>query len=398
MTGQKKHGVGVTRSTSPAPCTVFLTRTIPEPGPTLLRSRFVVRGGENDRDIGRDELKSGSAGAHALLCTLREKIDAEVLDAAGPSLRVVSNLAVGYDNIDVDAATARGVLVTNTPGVLTEATADLAWALLLAAARRVPEGDRLVRAGGFAGWSPTMLLGHDIAGRTLGIVGMGQIGRAVARRSIGFDMRVLYTRRSGPLAPDELPIGVTPGEGGTNRAGPAGTASHGGASGTASGRVVWEYRSRLDDLLEEADVVSLHVPLSSETRHLLGPRELALLKPGAILVNTARGPVIDESALVEALRSGRLGAVGLDVYEDEPALHPGLLTLDNTVLLPHLGSATVETRGRMAELAAQNVISALCGDPVPHPVNARVLEGVRDGFCPERSLRASSDQPRDEVG
>lgn len=369
MAGEKKHGVGATRSGPPVPRIVFLTRAIPEPGPTLLRSRFVVRGGEKDRDIARDELKSGSAGAHALLCTLREHIDAEVLDAAGPSLRVVSNLAVGYDNIDVDAATARGVLVTNTPGVLTEATADLTWALLLAAARRVPEGDRLVRAGGFTGWSPTMLLGHDIAGRTLGIVGMGQIGRAVARRSIGFDMRVLYTRRSGPLAPDELPIGVTSGEGSMDQPESVGTAHDG-----ASRRVVWEYRSRLDDLLQEADVVSLHVPLSSETRHLLGRRELALLKPGAILVNTSRGPVIDESALVEALRSGRLGAVGLDVYEDEPAVHPGLLTLDNTVLLPHLGSATVETRGRMAELAAQNVISALCGDLVPHPVNARALK------------------------
>ncbi|MHB9150740.1 MAG: 2-hydroxyacid dehydrogenase [Thermoleophilia bacterium] len=393
MAGEKKPGVGATGSRSPDPRIVFLTRAIPEPGPTLLRSRFVVRGGEKDRDIGRDELMSGAAGAHALLCTLREHIDAEVLDAAGPSLRVVSNLAVGYDNIDVSAATARGVLVTNTPGVLTEATADLAWTLLLAAARRVPEGDRLVRAGGFTGWSPTMLLGHDVAGRTLGIVGMGHIGRAVARRSIGFDMRVLYTRRSGPLAREELPIGVTPGAGGADRPGPAGTVD-GGASRT----VAWEYRSRLDDLLREADMVSLHVPLSSETRHLLGARELSLLKPGAILVNTARGPVIDESALVEALRSGRLGAAGLDVYEDEPAVHPGLVTLDNTVLLPHLGSATLETRGRMAELAAQNVMAALCGDPVPHPVNARALGGVKDGSCPEQSLGTDSGKPPDEAG
>ena len=216
---------------------VFLTRAIPEPGPTLLRSRFLVRGGADDRDISRDQLMSGVAGADALLCTLREQVDSEVLDAAGPSLLVVSNMAVGYDNIDVAAATERGVLVTNTPGVLTEATADLAWALLLAAARRVPEGDRLVRSGAFGGWAPTMLLGREMAGRTLGIVGMGQIGRAVARRSLGFGMRVLYTRRSGPLTPEELPPGVTSSEAEALIARPA-TAQHGPAALPA----VWEYR------------------------------------------------------------------------------------------------------------------------------------------------------------
>lgn len=387
----EKRRVGGARSGVPAPPVVFLTRAIPEPGLTLLRSIFLVRGGADDRDISRDELLSGVARADALLCTLRERVDVEVLDAAGPSLLVVSNMAVGYDNIDVAAATERGVLVANTPGVLTEATADLAWALLLAAARRVPEGDRLVRSGAFGGWAPTMLLGREMAGRTLGIVGMGQIGRAVARRSIGFGMRVLYTRRSGPLAPEELPPGVV-GVGGEALVDRPATARHAAAPAPA----VWEYRPRLDDLLREADMVSVHVPLSPETRHLLGPERLALLKPGAVLVNTSRGPVIDESALVEALRSGRLGAAGLDVYEDEPAVHPGLLALENTVLLPHLGSATVETRGRMAELAALNAIAAVKAETVPHLVNPEALQRRRGADALERDPRVDLGASRNQ--
>lgn len=322
--------------------TLFLTRAIPAPGPALLRERFDVRGGEVDRDLSRDQLLDGVRGVHAVLCTLRERIDAEVLEAAGPSLVVVSNYAVGYDNIDVAEATRRGVLVTNTPGVLTDATADLAWALILSAARRVVEGDRLVRGGGFHGWAPTMLLGREVAGATLGIVGMGQIGRAVARRAAGFSMRVVYTRRSGPLAAGE---DVEAG---------------------------WEYREALDELLREADVISLHVPLNAETRHLLGAREFALMRPDAVLVNTSRGAVMDEAALVDALRAGRPGAAGLDVYEEEPSVHPGLTALDNAVLLPHLGSATVAARGRMAELAARNAAAALWGESVPHPVNPHV--------------------------
>ncbi len=387
----EKRRVGGARGGVPPPPVVFLTRTIPEPGPTLLRSLFLVRGGADDRDVSRDELMSGVAGADALLCTLRERVDAGVLDAAGSSLLVVSNMAVGYDNIDVAAATERGVLVTNTPGVLTEATADLAWALLLAAARRVPEGDRLVRSGAFGGWAPTMLLGHEMAGRTLGIVGMGQIGRAVARRSLGFNMRVLYTRRSGPLDPEELPSGVVGTEAEALIARPAG-ARHAAAPPPA----VWEYRLQLDDLLREADMVSVHVPLLPETRHLLGPERLALLKPGAVLVNTSRGPVIDESALVEALRSGGLGAAGLDVYENEPAVHPGLLALENTVLLPHLGSATVETRGRMAELAALNAIAAVNADTVPHLVNPEALRRRRRAVGPEWGPRLDGGASRDQ--
>ncbi|MBU2604071.1 MAG: D-glycerate dehydrogenase [Actinobacteria bacterium] len=323
---------------------LFLTRRIPEPGPTLLRGSFTVCGGDEDRDLTGADLLDGVRGAAAVLCTLRERIDAAVLDAAGSSLRVVSNYAVGYDNIDVAAATERGILVTNTPGVLTDATADLTWALILAAARRVVEGDRMVRSGAFQGWAPTMLLGADVAGATLGIVGMGQIGRAVARRAAGFSMPVVYTRRSGPLKLEETPAGVE-----------------------------WRYCSDLDDLLREADIISVHVPLTEGTRHLLGARELALVRPGVVLVNTARGPVVHEEALVEALRAGPLGAAGLDVYEDEPAIHPGLVGLENVVLLPHLGSATHAARGRMAELAARNAIAALSGKRVPHPVNPEVL-------------------------
>ena len=324
---------------------LFLTRRIPDPGLALIREAFAVTGGEEDRPLERESLLRGVAGADALLSLLTETVDAAVMDAAGPRLRVISNMAVGVDNIDVAAATARGILVTNTPGVLTDATADLTWALILSTVRRVVEGDRMVREGRFGRWSPFMLLGRDVAGLTLGIVGMGRIGQAVARRALGWDMRVIYTRRSGPLPPDQIPHGAR-----------------------------WESRAGLDDVLREADIVSLHVPLLPETRHLIGVRELALMRPGSYLINTARGPVVDEAALVEALKSGHLAGAGLDVYEHEPELAPGLADLPNATLLPHLGSATVETRGRMAELAALNAIAAVRGEPVPHLVNPEVLQ------------------------
>jgi glyoxylate reductase len=324
---------------------LFLTRRIPDPGLTVIRRTFTVAGGEEDRPLERDALLRGIAGADALLCLLTETIDGAVMDAAGPQLRVISNMAVGVDNIDVAAATARGILVTNTPGVLTDATADLAWALILSAVRRVVEGDKLVRAGRFQLWSPFMLLGRSVAGATLGIVGMGRIGQAVAKRALGWDMKVIYTRRSGLLAAGQVPPGAR-----------------------------WEFRPNLGELLQEADIVSLHVPLTPETRHLVGASELALMKPGSYLVNTARGPVVDEAALVEALRIGHLGGAGLDVYEREPELALGLAGLPNATLLPHLGSATVETRGRMAESAALNAVAAVRGEPVPHMVNPEVLD------------------------
>ncbi|MBN1320175.1 MAG: D-glycerate dehydrogenase [Thermoleophilia bacterium] len=323
---------------------LFLTRRIPEPGYSLAHEVFTVTGGEQDQPLARDLLLQGIAGSDALICLLTETVDGPVMDAAGGGLRVISDMAVGFDNVDVAAATARGILVTNTPGVLTEATADLAWALILGAARRVVEGDRLVREGRFERWGPFLLLGRAVAGAALGIVGMGRIGQAVARRALGFDMRVLYTRLHGPLPVEELPAGAR-----------------------------WEHCRDLDQLLSEADIVSLHVPLDSGTRHLIGARELGLMRPGSFLVNTSRGPVVDEVALVDALREGRLGGAGLDVYEDEPRLAPGLVGLENVVLLPHLGSATVETRGRMAVLAVENALAAVRGEAVPHVVNPEVL-------------------------
>jgi glyoxylate reductase len=320
---------------------LFLTRRSPEPGPTILAPVFEVRGGTEDRAATREEILAGVAGVDAILCFLTDRIDQHVMDAAGPQLRVISNFAVGYDNIDVAAATERGVLVTNTPGVLTDATADLAWALILAVSRRVAEGDHRVRAGVFDPWGPFVLLGRQVFGATLGIVGIGRIGKAVARRAQGFNMKVLYTRAGGPL-PD-------PGD--------------------------WEYKA-LDDLLLMSDFVSVHVPLSDTTRHLIGARELALMRPGAFLVNTARGPVVDERALVEALREGHLGGAGLDVYENEPRLEPGLTDLANVVLLPHVGSATIETRSAMARLSAENAVNAILGKPVAHRVNSPACQAV----------------------
>ncbi len=265
------------------------------------------------------------AGVDALLCLLTDRIDARVLEGA-ERLRIVANMAAGTDNVDLAAAERLGVAVTNTPDVLSEATADLAFALLLAVARRLVEGDRWVRAGRFQGWSPDLLLGLDVHGRTLGIVGSGRIGRAMARRAEGFGMHVLARgRREGPP---------------------------------------------LEELLGRADFVSLHVPLTSETRHLIGARELRCMQPHAVLLNTARGPVVDEAALVRALREGWIAGAGLDVYEREPALEPGLAELDNVVLAPHAGSATQGTRRRMAEIAADNVIACLAGRALPSPVIA----------------------------
>jgi glyoxylate reductase len=262
-------------------------------------------------------------GALALLCLLTDRIDAAFLEKA-PGLRIVANMAVGTDNVDLAAARRLGIAVSNTPDVLTDATADLAFALLLAAARRLAWADRFVRGGGFTGWHPELGIGLDVTGRTLGIVGAGRIGRAVAARAAGFRMEVLFHSRSG---------------------------------GTP-----------LDELLERSDFVSLHVPLTPETRHRIGARELARMKRTAVLVNTARGPIVDEEALVRALADGTIAAAGLDVFEREPALAPGLAALPNVVLAPHLGSATIATRARMAEIAARNVVAALTDRPIPNRV------------------------------
>ena len=262
-------------------------------------------------------------GFQALLCLLTDRVDAGLLEGA-KGLRIVANMAVGTDNVDLEAARRLGIAVSNTPDVLTDATADLAFALLLAAARGLVWADRLVRAGGFTGWAPELGVGLDVAERTLGIVGAGRIGQAVAERARGFRMQVLARRLSGGVS--------------------------------------------LDELLERSDFVSLHVPLTPETHHLIGEAELARMKPTAVLINTARGPVVDEAALVRALRERRIAAAGLDVFEREPALEAGLAALPNVVLAPHLGSATVATRDRMAEIAARNIVACAWGEPLPTAV------------------------------
>jgi glyoxylate reductase len=326
---------------------VFVTRELPLPtgrqaaDPTpRLREVAEVDVWRGDEPPPHHELIRRAADADALLTMLTDPIDAAVL-GAGKRLRIVANTAVGYDNVDVAAATERGILVTNTPGVLTETTADLAFALLLAAARRVVEGDRLTRTGGWKSWHPSFLLGQDVHGATLGIVGLGQIGLAVARRARGFGMRILYHARTRhPQAEAELDLEFVD----------------------------------LDRLLRESDFVSLHVPLSAETRHLIGERELALMKPSAVLVNAARGPVVDQRALYAALKTRRIAAAGLDVAEIEPIpLEDPLLTLDNVVVTPHIGSASVATRARMAEMAVESVLQALRGEMPSNCVNAEAF-------------------------
>jgi len=316
--------------------TVYVTRLLTDDAMAAVAAlgRPVVAGREEPPT--REDVLRDVAGAVAVVATLTDRVDAAVLDAAGPGLRVVANVAVGYDNVDVAAARARGVVVTNTPGVLDDATADLTMGLVLAAARRIPEGDRFLRRGTPWVWGPRMMTGLDLsAGATLGIVGYGRIGRAVARRARGFGMRLLATpSRSRVYDAD--------------------------ADGVRF--------AELDDLLAEADVVTLHVPLTDATRHLIGAAALARMKPTALLVNTARGGVVDTEAMVEALRAGRIGGAALDVFEDEPHVDPRLLELEQVVLTPHLGSAGDRTRSAMCLLAVRNVAAVLAGDPPLTPV------------------------------
>jgi len=315
---------------------VLITRIVPAAaGKTLAAAglSFEMLGG--DASPGRAELLARASGRRGVLASLSDKVDAEFLSAAGPSLCVVANFAVGFENIDLAACRAAGVVATNTPDVLTDATADLTWALILAAARRVGEGERMVRAGRWVGWAPTQMMGLELRGSTLGIVGAGRIGSAVARRAIGFGMKVIYVH---PRAAVDLE------------------------------RDLAARRVELEECLSTADVVSLHIPMRPENRHLLDRRRLGLIRPSAILINTARGPLIDEAALVEILRERRIAAAGLDVYEFEPKLSPGLTELENVVLLPHLGSATQATRDRMAELAARNIVEVLAGRPAVTPL------------------------------
>jgi glyoxylate reductase len=307
----------------------------------MLRGAGEVWLSPHDRPLEVHELHDAVAGADAVVTLLHDRVDEALLEAAGPQLRCVANVAVGFDNIDVAAATERGVVVTNTPGVLVDATADLAMALILAVTRRVGEGERFVRARRAWSWDLFFMLGSGLAGKTLGVVGLGAIGRAVAARARAFGLKIVYA------APRAAPAEVE--------------------SALAARHLA------LDELLQSSDIVTLHCPLTPQTRHLIDGPALERMPPTAFLINTARGPVVDEDALVRALRGGALAGAGLDVYENEPEVHPGLLELENVVLLPHLGSATLETRTAMATLAAENAVAVLERRRPPTPVNPEVL-------------------------
>ena len=314
---------------------VLITRQLPGDAVEKLKEECDLLRDPPSDQMPRNQLLELIQEADALICLLSETIDREVISRA-PKLKVISNYAVGYNNIDVAFATERKIYVTNTPDVLTEATADLAWALLLAAARRVVEGDEMVRQNRFTGWAPDLLLGLDVAYKTLGVVGLGRIGLAVARRAKGFGMRVLYWSKNRKEQWEEQ-FGL-------------------------------EYQP-LDTLLQTADFVSLNVALTPETHHLIGEKEFSLMKNTAILVNTARGPVVDEAALAAALREKKIWAAGLDVYENEPEVHPDLLKLDNVILAPHVGSGTIDTRAKMAEMVVSNVLMALKGQRPTNAIN-----------------------------
>lgn len=322
---------------------VLVARRLPQPVMDALGARCTVDLWEGDGAIPRDELLRRIAGKRGVITLLTDTVDEALLDAAGPDLMIVANYAVGFDNIDVPACTRRGVLVSNTPDVLTEATADMAWVLLMAAARRVVEGDRFLRSRTPWIWHPEMLLGWDIHHKVLGIVGFGRIGRAVARRAAGFDMQVIYHN------PHRLSAAVERG-------------------------LCIEYRA-FDDLLTEADFVSVHAPLTSRTHHLFGAEQFQAMKRTAVLVNTARGPIVDEVALATALRAGEIFAASLDVFEREPEVHAALLELPNVTLVPHLGSATVDTRLAMGLLATENLLAALEERRPPTLINAAVWTG-----------------------
>ncbi|MCE9647819.1 MAG: D-glycerate dehydrogenase [Chloroflexi bacterium] len=318
------------------PPKIFITRLIPDPGLLLVKENFQADIWPHELPPTRVQLIERSRHVEGLLCTLTERVDAELMDVMGPQLKVISSMSVGVDHIDVAAATARKIPVGNTPGVLTDATADQAFALLLAAARRITEAERFVRAGRWVTWIPNLLLGADLAGATLGIIGFGRIGQAVAKRAQGFDMRVIYYSPSAQPAYGAQPVG-------------------------------------LDSLLRESDFISLHVPLTAETKHLVNADFLAKMKPNAILINTTRGPVLDQEALYQALKTKQIQAAALDVTDPEPLpMNSPLLELENCLIVPHLGSASKKTRDMMSLLAAQNLVAGLKGERLPNCVNPQV--------------------------
>lgn len=317
---------------------VFVTWPIPELGLTILRSvADEVYANSENRPLSKEELIAAASSSDAVLCTLRDQIDADVLSAAG-RCRIFANMAVGFNNVDVTEASRRGILVSNTPGILTDSTADLTWALILGVARRLVEGDREMRNGRFGGWRPTYMLGGDVSGATLGIIGSGRIAAAVARRAVGFGMRLLYFGRRPKPEFETLAATLV----------------------------------SMDELLRRSDFVSVHVSLNDGTHHLIDSRALGLMKRTAYLINTARGAVVDEAALVTALQTGTIAGAGLDVYEDEPRMAEGLAGCANVVLLPHLGSSTSNTRAAMAKMAAENVADALQGRRPMNLVNPEI--------------------------
>jgi len=324
---------------------VFCTRKIPQEGLDMLTERFDVSVWPSEHPPSKEEIVENAKNCQGLITLLSDPIDADIIGQL-PNLKIIAQYAVGYDNIDVKEATRRGIIVTNTPGVLTETTADLAWSLIMSTARRIVEADRYVRRGNWnVAWGPELLLGADIHSATIGIVGMGRIGQAVAKRTQGFNMRVLYHSRSHNEEIAEVE------------------------------KLVGAQSTNLDTLLRESDIVSLHVPFTSETQHLIGERELRMMKKGSILVNTSRGQIVDQDALYRALASGHLGGAGLDVFREEPIPKDSpLISLPNVVLVPHIGSASKNTRATMAIMCAKNIIAALNGEKLPNIVNPEAFE------------------------
>jgi glyoxylate reductase len=323
---------------------IFVTRKIPEQGLNLLSKEFDVEINPEDRVLTKKEIIQGLKGKDGLLCLLTDQIDREVIESE-PKLKMIASYAVGYNNIDIQAATQKGIPVSNTPDVLTETTAEMAWALLFSVARRIVEGDRFTRKGNFKGWAPLLMLGQDVNNKTLGIIGTGRIGAAFALKSKGFNMQVLYVddRKNELLE-----------------------------------KALHAQKVMLPELLKKADFISIHVPLVESTHHLIGEKELQMMKKNAILINTSRGPVVDEQALANALYKGLIFGAGLDVYEHEPEIYKDLLNLENVVLQPHSASATYETRTKMAIMAAENLIAGLKGKFPPNCVNKEVFRQKKD--------------------
>jgi glyoxylate reductase len=319
---------------------IFVTRKIPEKGLKLLQKYHEIEVNPHDSSLTKDEIIKGIKGKEGLLCLLTDNIDSEIINSE-PKLKMIANYAVGYNNIDIRTASKKNIPVSNTPGVLTDTTAELTWALLFSAARRIVEGDYFTRAGKFKGWAPMLMLGQDFNKKTLGIIGAGRIGTAVALKSKGFNMNILYYNRS---------------------------------ENKKLNKELNAKKVELDTLLKQSDFVSLHVPLNDETKHLISKKELKMMKETAVLVNTSRGPVIDEKALIESLEKKWIFSAGLDVYENEPEIPDSLKKLDNVVIQPHTGSASFETRSKMALMAAENMIEGLKGEIPPNCVNKEIFE------------------------